>query len=286
MVSLDTEQDRTLFFDFLPLDLGSVKGFKTRFQLYTVPGQVYYNSTRKLVLRGVDGIVFVADSQSHRMAENMESLQNLKMNLQEYNLKLEDMPFVMQYNKRDLEAIFSIDELEQKLNYLKSPYFESTAHNGVGVIPTLKEIAKLVIDKFNRRPAVSPNKVAPNPAPTPVPTPVSTESVEGSTKMGSDAKEGASGALASSGVIPSDAENLSLKPQVEQPSQPQESPKTAESEEAQGSKDPSAEGESTFSFKPPEEAPTAPEQKAKLNDWDDDVDDDFVELIPYTPKKK
>ena len=149
MVSLATEGDRTLFFDFLPLNLGDIKGFKTRFQLYTVPGQVYYNSTRKLVLRGVDGIVFVADSQRSRQAENLESLQNLRQNLQDYGMDLDDMPFVLQYNKRDMENVFSLEELNAELNPRNVPFFPATAHNGKGVVTTLKTIAMLVIEKFN-----------------------------------------------------------------------------------------------------------------------------------------
>lgn len=149
MVSLATEGDRTLFFDFLPLNLGDIKGFKTRFQLYTVPGQVYYNSTRKLVLRGVDGIVFVADSQRSREAENKESLQNLRQNLQDYGIDLDDMPFVLQYNKRDMDNVFTLDELNAQLNPRNVPFFPATAHNGKGVVTTLKTIAMLVIEKFN-----------------------------------------------------------------------------------------------------------------------------------------
>ena len=149
MVSLATEGDRTLFFDFLPLNLGDIKGFKTRFQLYTVPGQVYYNSTRKLVLRGVDGIVFVADSQRSRQAENIESLQNLRQNLQDYGMDLDDMPFVLQYNKRDMENVFTLDEMNAELNPRQVPFFPATAHNGKGVVTTLKTIAMLVIEKFN-----------------------------------------------------------------------------------------------------------------------------------------
>ncbi|MCQ2090422.1 MAG: GTPase domain-containing protein [Fibrobacter sp.] len=149
MVSLATEGDRTLFFDFLPLNLGDIKGFKTRFQLYTVPGQVYYNSTRKLVLRGVDGIVFVADSQRSRQAENLESLQNLRQNLQDYGMDLDDMPFVLQYNKRDMDSVFTLDELNAELNPRNVPFFPATAHNGKGVVTTLKTIAMLVIEKFN-----------------------------------------------------------------------------------------------------------------------------------------
>jgi hypothetical protein len=151
MVSLATEQDRTLFFDFLPLDLGSIRGFKTKFQLYTVPGQVYYNSTRKLVLRGVDGVVFVADSRKSRLAENLESLQNLQQNLKEYGLKLEELPFILQYNKRDMDDVFSVSQLDQKLNYLNVERFEAISHLGKGVVPTLKATAKKVIEKFNKR---------------------------------------------------------------------------------------------------------------------------------------
>ena len=150
MVSLATEGDRTLFFDFLPLNLGDIKGFKTRFQLYTVPGQVYYNSTRKLVLRGVDGIVFVADSQRSRQAENLESLQNLRQNLLDYGMNLDDIPFVLQYNKRDMENVFTLDEMNEMLNPEKKiQFFPATAHNGKGVVTTLKTIAMLVIEKFN-----------------------------------------------------------------------------------------------------------------------------------------
>jgi signal recognition particle receptor subunit beta len=168
MVSLATEGDRTLFFDFLPLNLGDIKGFKTRFQLYTVPGQVYYNSTRKLVLRGVDGIVFVADSQRSRQAENLESLQNLRQNLQDYGMNLDDIPFVLQYNKRDMENVFTLDEMNEMLNPEKKlPFFPATAHNGKGVVTTLKTIAMLVIEKFNvkqgflRKAAVNAGAAAP-----------------------------------------------------------------------------------------------------------------------------
>ena len=136
MVSLETEGDRTLFFDFLPLNLGDIKGFKTKFQLYTVPGQVYYNSTRKIVLRGVDGIVFVADSQRSREAENLESLQNLRQNLEDYGVNLDEIPLVLQYNKRDMENVFTLDEMNQMLNPKAIPFFPATAHNGKGVVTT------------------------------------------------------------------------------------------------------------------------------------------------------
>ncbi len=175
MVSLATEGDRTLFFDFLPLNLGDIKGFKTRFQLYTVPGQVYYNSTRKLVLRGVDGIVFVADSQRSRQAENLESLQNLRQNLMDYGMNLDDIPFVLQYNKRDMENVFTLDEMNEQLNPDKKiQFFPATAHNGKGVVTTLKTIAMLVIEKFNvkqgflRKAAGNASAAAPAPTEAPV----------------------------------------------------------------------------------------------------------------------
>jgi mutual gliding-motility protein MglA len=148
LVSLATQQDRTLFFDFLPMDLGAIKGFDTKFHLYTVPGQVYYNATRKLVLRGVDGIVFVADSQKDRVEENRKSIENLRENLQEYGYDLNSIPWVIQYNKRDLDNIMSIDELEQELNPNKVPYFEGVAITGLGVKETLKKISSLVLDRL------------------------------------------------------------------------------------------------------------------------------------------
>ncbi len=150
LVSLDTELDRTLFFDFLPVDLGEVKGFKVRFHLYTVPGQVYYNASRKLILKGVDGIVFVADSQLERLEDNIESLENLIENLKEYNLTLEKIPFVLQYNKRDLPNIASIDDLNKSLNFLNVPYFEAVANQGIGVFETLKAVVKDVIRNFGK----------------------------------------------------------------------------------------------------------------------------------------
>jgi signal recognition particle receptor subunit beta len=188
MVSLATETDRTLFFDFLPLDLGSIKGFATKFQLYTVPGQVYYNATRKLVLRGVDGVVFVADSQRDKMQENIDSLKNLQENLKEYGIDLATVPFVLQYNKRDLPGIASIVELDQHLNWHKVPTYEAQAHQGIGVFTTLKAIGKIVIDTFNSKytarqssrkpvstsdvPSAAPTApVAPPPRPVPAPPP-------------------------------------------------------------------------------------------------------------------
>jgi signal recognition particle receptor subunit beta len=145
LVSLATEMDRTLFFDFLPLELGEVKGFKTRFHLYTVPGQVYYNASRKLILRGVDGIVFVADSSESRFEANIESLYNLHDNLKEYSLSLEKIPFVMQWNKRDMPDALPVAELVEELDPEGYDHFEAIAVKGVGVFDTLKCVAKQVL---------------------------------------------------------------------------------------------------------------------------------------------
>lgn len=145
MISLATESERTLFFDFLPLALGNIKGFKVRFHLYTVPGQVFYDASRKLILKGVDGVVFVADSQGERMEANIESMDNLRRNLQEQGYNLDNLPFVVQYNKRDLPSAVSVDELNQGLNPKGVPFFEAVAPQGQGVFETLKEIAKQVI---------------------------------------------------------------------------------------------------------------------------------------------
>lgn len=147
LISLATEADRTLYFDFLPINIGSINGFSAKFQLYTVPGQVYYNATRKLVLRGVDGIVFVADSQPDKMDENIESLMNLEDNLAEYGYAITDVPIVIQYNKRDLPNILPVDQLETQLNSRGWPHFEASATVGNGVFDTLKMIIKLVLDK-------------------------------------------------------------------------------------------------------------------------------------------
>jgi signal recognition particle receptor subunit beta len=145
LITLATEMDRTLFFDFLPLELGTVKGFKTRFHLYTVPGQVYYDASRKLILRGVDGVIFVADSQTSRYDANIESLYNLHENLGEYNLKLDELPYAIQYNKRDLPDVISVEDLEQELNPKRYSSFEAVATKGMGVFDTLKAVAKSVL---------------------------------------------------------------------------------------------------------------------------------------------
>ena len=147
MVSLATETERTLFFDFLPLDLGEIRGFKTRFHLYTVPGQVFYDASRKLILRGVDGVCFVADSQEARMDANLESLENLRHNLEEQGFDLDQLPYVIQYNKRDMPEVVSLEELSANLNPTQVPEFEAVAITGVGVFETLKGLARQVIRK-------------------------------------------------------------------------------------------------------------------------------------------
>ncbi|MFZ4856528.1 MAG: GTP-binding protein [Desulfuromonadaceae bacterium] len=145
MISLATETERTLFFDFLPLSLGEIRGFKTRFHLYTVPGQVFYDASRKLILKGVDGVVFVADSQEERIDANIESLENLRINLKEQGYDLDKLPFIIQYNKRDLPEVMSIEELRRDLNTTNVPEFEACATTGEGVFETLKAVAKLIL---------------------------------------------------------------------------------------------------------------------------------------------
>lgn len=148
MVSLNTANERTLFFDFLPLDLGSVQGFRTKFSLYTVPGQVEYNASRKLVLNGADGIVFVADSQREKLQDNIDSLKNMEENLAEYSMSLDKIPWVLQYNKRDLPNIMSVEEMEKIFNTRGVPSFEAVAIEGQGVFATLKAISKAVLNKL------------------------------------------------------------------------------------------------------------------------------------------
>ena len=150
MISLATETDRTLFFDFLPLDLGTIRGFKTRFHLYTVPGQVFYDASRKLILRGVDGVVFVADSQEERMDANIEALENLQENLRDHNYDFMKIPYVLQLNKRDLPNVVSVEELKKALVKKNEPVFEAVAFRGTGVFETLKECGRLVLGELKR----------------------------------------------------------------------------------------------------------------------------------------
>lgn len=169
MVSLATDEDRTLFFDFLPIELESVRGFKTRFHLYTVPGQVYYGATRRAVLTGADGVIFVADSQVDRLEDNRVSLKDLEENLNYYGKKIETTPFIFQYNKRDLSDILSTEELNQKINRLNAPFFEAVAVSGKGVFETLTMVCRLVLKAIStgaetHRPSGVPDsapKVAP-----------------------------------------------------------------------------------------------------------------------------
>ncbi|HZE97239.1 MAG TPA: GTPase [Planctomycetota bacterium] len=182
LTSIATEQDRTLFFDFMPLDLGQVAGMKTKLFLYTVPGQVYYDSTRKLVLQGADGVAFIADSDPNRMNDNLESFRNLERNLKDYGVDIKKLPVVIQYNKRDLPGALSVPELNAKMNSIGAPTFEAVAVKGEGVMQTLKGISKLVVDRLNEEyapvkstasavPAAAPARpAAPPPAPPRTPT--------------------------------------------------------------------------------------------------------------------
>ena len=151
MISLATEADRTLFFDFLPLDLGTIRGFTTRFHLYTVPGQVFYDASRKLILKGVDGVVFVADSQRERMEANIESIRNLESNLRDHGLDLKTIPYALQFNKRDMPTAAPVDEMYRILNFKREPTFEAIAPQGVGVFDTLKSVAKLILIELRKR---------------------------------------------------------------------------------------------------------------------------------------
>ena len=150
MITLATETERTLFFDFLPLALGDIKGFKTRFHLYTVPGQIFYDASRKLILKGVDGIVYVADSQVERMDANIESFDNMKINLEEQGYSLDNIPYVVQYNKRDLPSAVPVEELRKVLNTDGVPDFESIAMDSIGVFESLKAIVKLVLIELKK----------------------------------------------------------------------------------------------------------------------------------------
>ena len=150
MISLATETERTLFFDFLPLSLGEIRGFRTRFHLYTVPGQVFYDASRKLILKGVDGVCFVADSQMERMEANIESLENLREHLAEQGYDLDKLPYTVQYNKRDLPSAVPVEELSEVLNPTRVPEFEAVATTGTGVFDTLKALAKQVLTELRK----------------------------------------------------------------------------------------------------------------------------------------
>jgi signal recognition particle receptor subunit beta len=174
MVSMKTQSDRTLFFDLLPLDLGEVMGFKTRFLLYTVPGQVFYNATRKLVLKGADAIVFVADSERGKMDENKESLSNLRANLAEYKVNLDDLPWVLQYNKRDLPDVYTVEELNRELNPNNVPWVEGVATKGTGVLETFRLVSQMLLERvtkdLRRSPSTTGSREVPRPAPAQSPS--------------------------------------------------------------------------------------------------------------------
>jgi small GTP-binding protein len=150
LISLATETDRTLFFDFLPLELGTVRGFKTRFHLYTVPGQVFYDASRKLILKGVDGVIFVADSQVERMDANVEAIENLVLNLKTQGYELANIPYILQLNKRDLPNVESVEEMTRLLRRKNEPVIEAVAAKGIGVFETLKGVAKLVLSELTK----------------------------------------------------------------------------------------------------------------------------------------
>jgi mutual gliding-motility protein MglA len=150
MISLATETDRTLFFDFLPLDLGTVRGFKTRLHLYTVPGQVFYEASRKLILKGADGVVFVADSQEERLDANLETIENLREHLKEHNLDFDTIPYVLQLNKRDVPGVLPVKELAKQLQIKGEPVTEAVAISGQGVFETLREVARLVLAELKK----------------------------------------------------------------------------------------------------------------------------------------
>lgn len=204
MVSLETETDRTLFFDLLPIDVGSIAGFNTRIQLYTVPGQVFYNTTRKLVLKGVDGVVFVADSQKPMLQANRDSFQNLEENLQEMGLTVKEIPLVLQYNKRDLPDICSVDELNAALNPKGIWYhFEASAINGQGVFETLKGVSKLTLLSLKQRLTQSD---------TPKPAAVATPAAPASPKPEAPAAESETPAPASAAPEPAVAPGTAGSP--------------------------------------------------------------------------
>jgi signal recognition particle receptor subunit beta len=217
MVSLETESDRTLFFDLLPIEVGTIGGFKTRLQLYTVPGQVFYNTTRKLVLKGVDGLVFVADSQRPMRDANIESFKSLIENIEELGLEIGDLPLVLQFNKRDLENILSEDELNSDLNPDGAfSWHSASAINGEGVFETLKEITKVTLKKLRKRMAApqtetSPRPIAPPAAPAPQPPPKKVQAATSgpapisASSLAKAAEEGAGPDFAVPGVIDSPA---------------------------------------------------------------------------------
>jgi len=214
MVSMKTRTERTLFFDFLPVDLGEIGGFKTRFLLYTVPGQVYYNATRKLVLRGVDAVIFVADSGQGKMEENLESLENLRENLREYGLSLDEMPWVIQYNKRDLPNAYSLEELEAALNPGGVPSFEAVATTGDGVFECFRGTARILLQKLSQEIKLGTTK----PSALTAPKPGETESVSSAPPPG--LMSGSAPGKAYRPPLPTTAKPGAVPPAVPHPPRP------------------------------------------------------------------
>jgi len=272
MLSLATKTDRTLFFDFLPIDLGEIRGMKTRVQLYTVPGQVFYNETRKLVLKGVDGLVFVADSQETMLGANVESFKNLEENLKAHGMKLAEMPHVIQFNKRDLPKLSPIEDMNAALNKYNAPFYESVATTGIGVQDTLKAIVKLVLlnltKKYETKSVSEPVAAAVPPAQMPTPAVAATASVS----FGSSAGARASTAVATPvDPVPSAGETQ----RIQIPLSPMEAPAAAPSRPAVAAKSKSA---------PKSPAPPAPvEPMASFAEDEIDGLVGEVEDIPSLP---
>jgi signal recognition particle receptor subunit beta len=200
LTSISTDGDRTLFFDFMPLDLGKIAGMQTKFQLYTVPGQVYYNSTRKLVLQGVDGVIFVADSDPTKMDENIESYQNLIDNLEEYGKDVRELPHVIQYNKRDLPNALSVEDADKQLNRFGVPTFEAVANSGEGVFPTLKTLAGMVLESINKQEKPSSRPARPRSQPVAPPPQEAPQQVEAPAAKQQASRAGRPGKVAAQGA--------------------------------------------------------------------------------------
>lgn len=252
MVSLETETDRTLFFDLLPIDVGSIAGFNTRIQLYTVPGQVFYNTTRKLVLKGVDGIVFVADSQRAMVQANVESFKNLEENLAEMGMTIDSLPIVLQYNKRDLPEVCTVEEINEALNRGNWPFFEASAIAGEGVFETLKGISKVTLMSLKKRLARPESRPAPRP-PAATAAAGATGPAPGSAAAGGAAPAGPPGATGTAGAGAAAGAAGAGAPSAAQTPPPASAPPSSAAPAAGG---PAAAG-------PPPAAPRAPVQPAR-----------------------
>jgi hypothetical protein len=266
LTSIATEGDRTLFFDFMPLDLGNIAGIKTKFQLYTVPGQVYYNSTRKLVLQGVDGIVFVADSQADKLEECIESLENLKTNLREYGRDLDSIPVVFQWNKRDLPTALPLETLEERLNPNHAPSFCAVAATGEGVFPTLKALASLVLESINRdkREGITETRMPAVAVGAPPGSPAARRAAATSAAPAASGRPAAAPAAASAPARAAPAA-APVRPAASAPAAPPVRPASPASAPAQGSARPSTtvRPPERFASKPSASAATAVERPAE-----------------------